>query len=188
MNFIFLSNSRIFSSNSIYKYIKEQHKCSENTIAKYIYYLEQAFAIEKLKQYSTKTKQELSFYNKIYNEDVSFNSIRQTNNRFDLTHNLENIVYNELIYMGYNLNVYIINNKEVDFLATNGNKKYYIQVAYSVENNDTYEREMLPFNIIKDNISQKILITNDDLDYSTSLVRHIKLKDFLRFESLDDKN
>lgn len=187
VNFIFLSNSRILSSNSIYKYIKEQHKCSENTIAKYIYYLEQAFAIEKLKQYSTKTKQELSFYNKIYNEDVSFNSIRQTNNRFDLTHNLENIVYNELIYMGYNLNVYIINNKEVDFLATNGNKKYYIQVAYSVENNDTYEREMLPFNIIKDNISQKILITNDDLDYSTSLVRHIKLKDFLRFKSLDDK-
>ena len=60
-------------------------------------------------------------------------------------------------------------------------------VAYSVENNDTYERKMLPFNIIKDNISQKILITNDDLDYSTSLVRHIKLKDFLRFESLDDK-
>ena len=187
VNFIFLSNSRILSSNSIYKYIKEQHKCSENTIAKYIYYLEQAFAIEKLKQYSTKTKQELSFYNKIYNEDVSFNSIRQTNNRFDLTHNLENIVYNELMYMGYNLNVYIINNKEVDFIATNGNKKYYIQVAYSVENNDTYEREMLPFNIIKDNISQKILITNDDLDYSTSLVRHIKLKDFLRLETLDDK-
>ena len=87
--------------------------------------------------------------------------------------------------MGYNLNVYIINGKEVDFLAVNGNKKYYIQVAYSVENNDTYQREMLPFNIIKDNLSQKVLITNDDLDYSTSIVRHIKLKDFLRLKSLD---
>ncbi len=185
VNYIFLSNSRILSSNSIYKFIKQQHSCSENTISKYIYYLEQAFAIEKLKQYSTKTKQELSFYNKIYNEDVSFNSIRQLNNRYDLTHNLENIVYNELIYMGYNLNVYIINGKEVDFLAVNGNKKYYIQVAYSVESNDTYQREMLPFSIIKDNLSQKILITNDDLDYSTSVVRHIKLKDFLRLKSLD---
>lgn len=185
VNYIFLSNSRILSSNSIYKFIKQQHSCSENTISKYIYYLEQAFAIEKLKQYSTKTKQELSFYNKIYNEDVSFNSIRQLNNRYDLTHNLENIVYNELIHMGYNLNVYNINGKEVDFLAVNGNKKYYIQVAYSVENNDTYQREMLPFNIIKDNLSQKVLITNDDLDYSTSIVRHIKLKDFLRLKSLD---
>lgn len=185
VNYIFLSNSRILSSNSIYKFIKQQHSCSENTISKYIYYLEQAFAIEKLKQYSTKTKQELSFYNKIYNEDVSFNSIRQLNSRYDLTHNLENIVYNELIYMGYNLNVYNINGKEVDFLAVNGNKKYYIQVAYSVESNDTYQREMLPFNIIKDNLSQKVLITNDDLDYSTSIVRHIKLKDFLRLKSLN---
>ena len=184
VNYVFLSNSRILSSNSIYKYINQQHKCSENTIAKYIYYLEQAFAIENVKQYSTKTKQELSFYNKIYNEDVSFNSIRQINNRYDLTHNLENIVYNELIYMGYNLNVYNINGKEVDFLAVNGNKQYYIQVAYSVEDDTTYKREMEPFNLIKDNLSQKILITNDDLDYSTSLVRHIKLKDFLRLENL----
>lgn len=184
VNYIFVSNSRILSSNSIYRFIKQQYKCSENTISKYIYFLEQAFAIEKLKQYSTKTKQELSFYHKIYNEDVSFNSIRQTNNRFDLTHNLENIIFNELKYMGYNLNVYNVNNKEIDFLAIDGNKKYYIQVAYSVENNDAYEREMAPFNLIKDNLSQKILITNDDLDYSTSLVRHIRLKDFLRQEKL----
>ena len=184
VNYIFVSNSRILSSNSIYRFIKQQYKCSENTISKYIYFLEQAFAIEKLKQYSTKTKQELSFYHKIYNEDVSFNSIRQTNNRFDLTHNLENIIFNELKYMGYNLNVYNVNNKEIDFLAIDGNKKYYIQVAYSVANNDAYEREMAPFNLIKDNLSQKILITNDDLDYSTSLVRHIRLKDFLRQEKL----
>ena len=115
---------------------------------------------------------------------MSFNSIRQTNNRFDLSHNLENIIHNELLYMGYALNVYNINGKEVDFLATNGNKKYYIQVAYSVENEETYKREMAPFNLIKDNLSQKILITNDELDYSTSLVRHIKLKDFLMLDTL----
>ena len=185
VNYIFLSNSRILSSNSIYKYIKQHHKCSENTIAKYIFFMEQAFAIEKIKQYSTKTKQELSFYNKIYNEDVSFNSIRQNDNRFDLTHNFENIVYNELTYMGYNLNVYNISGKEIDFLAVKNNKKYYIQVAYSVANNDAYIREMLPFNIIKDNLSQKILITNDELDYSTSLIRHIKFKDFLKLNTLD---
>lgn len=184
VNYIFLSNSRILSSNSIYKYIKQHHNCSENTVSKFIYYLEQAFAIEKLSQYSTKTKQELSFYHKIYNEDVSFNSIRQPNNRFDLSHNLENIIHNELLYMGYNLNVYNINGKEVDFLATRGNKKYYIQVAYSVENEETYQREMAPFNLIRDNLSQKILITTDELDYSTSLVRHIKLKDFLSLDSL----
>lgn len=185
VNYIFMSNSRILSSNSIFKYIKQQHNCSENTISKYIYYLEQAFAIEKIKQYSTKTKQELSFYNKIYIEDVAFNSIRQNNNRYDLTHNFENIIYNELTYMGYNLNVYNINGKEIDFLATNGNKQYYIQVAFSVENEETYKRELTPFNYIKDNLSQKILITNDDIDYSTSIIRHIKFKDFLKLDSLE---
>lgn len=46
-------------------------------------------------------KIELSYYAKIYDEDVALNSIRCPDNRYDLTHNLENIVYNELIYMGY---------------------------------------------------------------------------------------
>ena len=51
----------------------------------------------------------------MYNEDVAFNTIRQINNRFDITHNLENVVYNELIYMGYSLTVFNINGKEIDY-------------------------------------------------------------------------
>lgn len=51
----------------------------------------------------------------VYNEDVAFNTIRQINNRFDITHNLENVVYNELIYMGYSLTVFNINGKEIDY-------------------------------------------------------------------------
>lgn len=48
------------------------------------------------------------------------------NNRFDLTHNLENIVYNELVFMEYERYVYNNNGKEIDFLATKDNKQYYI--------------------------------------------------------------
>lgn len=59
-----------------------------------------------------------------------------------------------------------------------------MQVAYSVAEEKTYNREFSAFANI-DNLSQKILITNDDIDYSTSTVRHIKLKDFLLMESLD---
>lgn len=107
-------------------------------------------------------------------------------NRFDLTHNLENIVYNELVYMGYNLWVYNNSGKEIDFLAQSGNKKYYIQIAYSVAEDKAYEREFEAFKGI-DDLSQKILITNDDINYSTSIVRHIKLKDFLMMSDLDNK-
>lgn len=184
VNFILKSNGRIISAKSIHKYIKNNHEtCSINTIIKYLNYLEEAYIIETIKQYSTKAKKELAYYFKIYNTDVALNSIRCIDNRYDLTHNLENIIYNELVYMDYNVTVYNNNGREIDFLAQKDNKKYYIQVAYSVAEDKTYEREFSAFSNI-DNLSKKIIITNDDIDYSTSAVQHIKLKDFLLMESL----
>lgn len=184
VNYVLRSNSRIFSAKSIHDYIKEKHEnCSINTIMKYLDYLEEAYIIEKVKQYSTRTKSELAYYSKIYNEDVAFNSIRCMDGRYDLTHNLENVVYNELIYMGYSVTVYNNNGKEIDFIAQKENKKYYIQVAYSIAEEKTYNREFSAFSNI-DNLSQKIIITNDDIDYSTSTVKHIQLKNFLNMECL----
>lgn len=184
-DFVLVSNSRIFSSNSVFNYLKSQKiECSINTVMKYLDYLEEAYVITKIPQYSTKAKKRLDFYLKIYDEDVAFNSIRQTNGRFDLTHNLENIIYNELIFMGYNLNVYNVNGKEIDFLAAKNEKEYLVQVAYSVVDEKAYEREFAPF-AITDNSRKKILITNDENDFSTSTVEHIKLKDFLMMEELE---
>lgn len=185
VDFIFQSNSRIISAKSIKDYIKHTHEtCSVNTIIKYIEYLEEAYIIEKIRPYSTKKKETLKYYFKVYNEDVMFNSLRVVDNRYDLTHNLENVIYNELIYMGYNINIYNDSENEIDFLAQKDGKKYYIQVAYSVEDGKAYDREFKPFSKL-DNSCKKILITNDELDYSTSVVTHIKLKDFLLMEDLD---
>ena len=185
-NYILRSNARIFSSRSIESYLKsEQVEGSINTIIKYVSYLEEAYIIDRIKPFSTATKKELAYYFKIYDSDVAFNSILCIDNRYDISHNLENIVYNELIYMGYEVNVFNNNNKEIDFVAFKDNKKYYIQVAYSVAEDKTYEREFRAFNNI-DNNSKKILITNDEIDYSTSVIEHIKLKDFLLMNSLDD--
>ena len=173
-NFVLISNSRIFSGNSIFNYLKSQKiECSINTVMKFLDYLEEAYVIRKIPQYSTKAKKQLDFYTKLYNEDVAFNTIRQINNRFDITHNLENVVYNELIYMGYSLTVFNINGKEIDFLATKNGKEYFVQVTYSIAENSTYEREFAPFNMT-DNSRKKIIITNDEIDYSTSTVQHIK--------------
>ncbi len=179
VNYILKSNSRIYSANSIKDYIKKEHsECSINTIMKYLSCLEEAYIIESIKQYSTKTKRELAYYQKVYNTDVCFNSLRCLDNRYDLTHNLENIVFNELIYRGYTLFVFDNNGKEIDFLAKKANKQYYVQVAYSVLDEKAYKREFGAFATL-DNLSQKIIITNDDIDYSTSTVKHIRLKDFL---------
>ncbi len=187
INYVLVSNSRVFSSRSIEAYLKSNNiKGSINTIIKYLEYLERAYVINRIKPYSRKSKEELEYYYKIYNEDVSFNSLRCFNNRYDLSHNLENIVYNELIYMDYDLKV--LNNenngKEIDFIAVKDGKEYYIQVAYSVEDEKAYNREFSAFANI-DNNQKKILITNDEIDYSTSTVTHLKLKDFLLLDSLD---
>lgn len=185
VNFVLISNARIFSSNSIFNYLKGQKiDCSINTVMKFLNYLEEAYVIRKIPQYSTKAKKQLEFYAKLYDEDVAFNSIRQISGRFDLTHNLENVVYNELIFMKYKVSVFNVNGKEIDFLASKNGREYLIQVAYSVAEEQTYEREFAPFALL-DNSRKKILITNDENDFSTSTVQHLKLKDFLMMNDLE---
>ena len=185
VNYVLISNSRIFSANSIRHYLtSEKLECSINTVMKYLSYLEEAYVIRRIPQYSTRAKRELSFFAKIYDEDVSFNTIRQHKGRFDLTHNLENVVFNELIYMGYEVSVFTKGNLEIDFLAVNKGKEYLIQVAYSIAEDSTYNREFALFNTI-DQSRKKIIITNDDVDYSTSTVEHISLSRFLSMTSLE---
>lgn len=87
--------------------------------------------------------------------------------------------------MDYGISVYNNNGREIDFLAQKGNKKYFVQVAYSIADDKAYDREFRAFKDI-DNLSQKIIITNDDVDYSTSTVRHIQLRDFLAMQDLTD--
>ena len=184
VDFILVSNSRVFSAKSIADYMKGQNVAvSVPTVIKYLGYLKEAFVINELPLYSAKAKSKLNYYYKLYDEDVSFNSIRVYGNRYDLTHNLENIVLNELLFMGYEVNAYDNRGREIDFYAVNGNKVYLVQVAYSVAEDKSYEREFSAFSGI-DNSVKKILITNDDIDYSTSTVCHYKLRDFLEAESL----
>ena len=184
VDFVLISNARIFSAKSIADYMKGQNiEVSVPTVIKYLGYLKEAYVIKDVPLYSPKAKAKLNYYYKLYNEDVSLNSIRLSGNRYDLTHNLENIVLNELIYMGYEVSVYKNKGREVDFRAVRGGKLFLVQVAYSVAEDKTYEREFSAFSGI-DNTMKKIIITNDDVDYSTSTVYHYKLKDFLWMEEL----
>lgn len=185
VNYVLISNARIFSANSVQHFLSsEKLSCSINTVMKYLSYLEEAYVIRKVPQFSSRSKRELAFFAKIYDEDVSFNTIRQRNGRFDLTHNLENIIYNELIYMGYEVAVFTKGEQEIDFLASKDGKEYLVQAAYSIAAESTYEREFSLFNSL-DQSRKKMIITNDDVDYSTSTVEHIKLKNFLLMNSLD---
>ena len=184
VDFILISNARIFSAKSIADFMKSQNvSISVPTIIKYLGYLKEAYVIEEVSLYSPKAKSKLNYYCKLYDEDVSMNSIRISGNRYDLTHNMENIVLNELIFMGYEVSVYSHRNREIDFRAVRDGKVYLVQVAYSVAEDKAYDREFSAFSYI-DNTMKKIIITNDDVDYSTSTVFHYRLRDFLEMDEL----
>ena len=184
VDFILISNARVFSAKSIADFMKSQNvSISVPTIIKYLGYLKEAYVIEEVSLYSPKAKSKLNYYCKLYDEDVSMNSIRISGNRYDLTHNMENIVLNELIFMGYEVSVYSHRNREIDFRAVRDGKVYLVQVAYSVAEDKAYDREFSAFSYI-DNTMKKIIITNDDVDYSTSTVFHYRLRDFLEMDEL----
>lgn len=184
VDYILVSNARIFSAKSIADYMKGQNiSVSVPTVIKYLGYLKEAYVIEDIPLYSPKAKAKLNYYYKLYDEDISLNSIRVFGNRYDLTHNLENIVLNELFYLGCEVTVYNNKGREIDFRAVKDGKLYLIQVAYSVAEEKTYDREFSAFAGI-DNTVKKIIITNDEIDYSTSTVYHYKLRDFLLMDEL----
>lgn len=183
-DYTLVSNARIFSAKSISDYMKGQNiSISVPTVIKYLGYLKEAYVIEGIPLYSPKVKAKLNYYYKLYDEDVSLNSIRISGSRYDLTHNLENIVLNELLYLGYEVSVYSNKGREIDFRAVRDGKQYLVQVAYSVAEDKAYDREFSAFAGI-DNTVKKIIITNDDIDYSTSTVYHYKLRDFLLMNEL----
>ncbi|MBR0399841.1 MAG: ATP-binding protein [Mogibacterium sp.] len=184
VDYVLISNARIFSAKSISDYMQSQNvTISVPTVIKFLEYLKEAYVINDVHLYSAKAKSKLNYFYKLYDEDVSLNSIRVSGNRYDLTHNLENIVYNELLYMGYEVNVFNNKGKEIDFRAERDGKVYLVQVAYSVTEDKAYDREFSAFADI-DNTYKKIIITNDEIDYSTSTVYHYKLKDFLEMDNL----
>ena len=184
VNYILISNSRAYSAKSISDHMLGNGiMVSANTVQKWIGYLESAYIVDEVPRYSKKAKKELEQSHKIYDCDVSLNSIRCKDNRYDLTHNLENIVYHELIYRGYTVTVYDNNGREIDFLAEKDLKKTYVQVAYSVVEEKAWKREFSAFSGIPA-YERKIIITNDEIDYSTSAVEHIRLVDFLQYDDI----
>lgn len=184
VDYILVSNARIFSAKSIADYMRGRNvSVSVPTVIKYLGYLKEAYVIEDIPLYSPKAKAKLNYYYKLYDEDVSLNSIRVSGNRYDLTHNLENIVLNELIYLGYDVTVYSNKGREIDFRAVKDGKIYMVQVAYSVVEEKAYNREFSAFAGI-DNTIKKIIITNDEVDFSTSTVYHYSLRDFLMRDEL----
>lgn len=137
-------------------------KTASLTVEKYVKALIESMLIYQAKRYNIKGKELLATNSKYYVADIGLRQILMSKTTNDQGHILENIVYLELLRRGYDVYVGNIDNREVDFVARMGQSTEYYQVSASVLDPVTLERELTPFNKIKDNYP-KYLLTFDEI-------------------------
>ena len=152
----------------------KQMKADRETIDKYLSYLEDAFLFESVKRYDIKGKRYFESIKKYYSVDIGLRNARLNFRQQELTHIMENIVYNHLRIFGYLVDVGVVEVREmkdgkqqqvqyeVDFIATNGQEKYYIQSAYRISDETKREQELQSLKRIDDSF-RKIVIVDDDI-------------------------
>ncbi len=149
-------------------------KITDDTVAKYIGYLEEAFLFNEAKRFNIKGNKYYENIKKYYSVDVGLRNARLNYRQLEQTHIMENVIFNELLYRGYTVDVGVVDSREmkdgkseykqyeVDFVATNGSEKYYIQSAYEMSSEEKREQELKSLKKIDDSF-QKIVIVKDDI-------------------------
>lgn len=157
-------------------------KISNHTVDNYLNALVKSFILYKANRYDIKGKQYLETNGKYYLVDVGLRYYLLGSKYVDLGHILENIVYLELIRRGYEVFIGKVDNQEVDFVAIKeGNIKYY-QVAQTVTEKTTLDRELKPLNSIKDH-NPKYLLTMDNVpNVSHNGIKQLYVLDWLQKE------
>ncbi len=131
-----------------------------DTVGNYLEYLCEAFLFYKVYRYDIKGKEYLKTLNKYFISDIGLRNNKLQFRQLEVTHTLENIVYQELIRRGYMVDIGKNKDKEIDFIAKNSKDTFYIQVAYSIADSDKKEQEISSFYKIDDGY-KKIVITMD---------------------------
>ena len=182
-NIISEGTGQLFNSQKIADTYKSVTKDSidKDTVKKYIDYFVDAFILREATRYDVKGNNEIGALRKYFFVDNGLRNARLNFAYDDEGQMLENMVYNELLYNGYTVNVgtfekYEKNKNgesvrktyEIDFVAQRGIKKYYIQVTNDISNAETKARELKPFFALKDSI-QKIIVINKPLEESLDL-------------------
>lgn len=158
------------------------------TICKYLGYFEDSFLLESALRYDIKGKAYIDTPKKYYFSDLGLRNARINFRQIEPNHAMENIIYNELRMRGYHVDIGVVpiteQNKrkqlEVDFICNLGSKRYYIQSAYSIPDEEKRLQETRPFTKIDDSF-KKIVVTRDIVptQYDDRGILTINVYDFL---------
>lgn len=166
---------------------------SSITIDNYLGFLQDAFLLEKASRYDIKGKRYIGTLSKYYFVDMGLRNCLLGFRQIEETHLMENVIYNELRSRGYLVDVGVVETRtrtenqgmlrkqlEIDFVVNNGSKRYYIQSALSLPNEEKIEQEMASLKNVSDSF-QKIIIVKDNIvpHHNESGILFINLYDFL---------
>lgn len=149
------------------------------TVEKYLNALTESYIIYQAKRYNIKGKQYLKKLEKYYVVDIGLRLMLFGSKQIDAGQILENIVYLELLRRGYDVYVGKVDEFEVDFVAQNGKGTTYFQVALSVRDEKTLERELRSLRAIKDHYPKILLTMDDDPEVHYDGIRRINARDWL---------
>lgn len=171
---------------------------SKNTLDSYLRILEDSFLINKSTRYDIKGKKYITTPYKYYFSDIGLRNARLGFRQIEENHIMENIIYNELIYRGFSVDIGVIEiseknsngsfvrkSIEIDFIVNKGNSKVYIQSSYHLPTEEKLNQEIRPFLNTKD-FFKKIIIVHDDIKRKKDEngIITMSIKDFLLFEDL----
>ncbi len=172
-------------------------KISNGTISKYLSYFEEAYILYAAKRYDIKGAKYFSTPIKYYFADIGLRNARLNFRQVEETHIMENIIYNDLIRRGYNVDVGVVEyfsrvegktkrtQLEVDFVVNKGNVRYYIQSVFAINSEEKKEQERSSLKCIDDSF-KKIIIVKDNIvpRYDEYGIYYIGIRDFLLNDNL----
>ena len=179
LEYILTTPSQTFSADSVAKYFEAENRgVTKNTLYNYLEYMNKALLINKVDRYDVRGKRILNGKYKYYLTDLGLGRIMNISKKEQIGAYLENIVYNELIYRGYDVKIGSLDNGEIDFIALKDEKKEYYQVCYMLSDDSIIDREFNAYNNIEDNYP-KYVLSMDKFDQSKNGIIHKNIIEWL---------
>lgn len=176
------TTGKLTSANSISKYMKSQNeKVSSNLILLYRSFYSEAFLIDVVSRYDIHGKKIFESNEKIYWDDLGLRNLKASGGMDSYIEKvIENVVYKQLSFLGYDIKVGVLNAGEVDLVCTKAGQTIYVQASYIIAEDTTREREFGPLEKIRDNYPKYVISATPYLTKrNENGIIHLSLRKFL---------